>query len=178
MKSIPNLLTILRVLLALMFPFVDPGQRLLILTSALLTEFLDGFIARIINAETVWGRVADPIADRLVAASVALTFFLEGSLSGAQIFVLLIRDITVVVGLALTIFYVRHLDFIKDLKPSFWGKVTTATQYLVFLNVLFNWVPQNLLIGLACTFSIMAAILYVNNFLFGKLHKTRNPRFF
>lgn len=178
MGHLPNVITILRIGLALLFPFVEPDQRLNILIIALLSEFADGFVARAFGWYSVSGRVMDPIADRLFAFSVAFTFYAAAQLELSQILVILIRDITVTVGLALTVFYVHHLDFITDLKPSFMGKVTTVAQYFVFLNVILQWTSSSWLIGLTCLFSILAAVMYINHFIFGDIYEKKSVRFF
>jgi len=85
-RRVPNLLTVLRVLLAGVFfsmlafaaapgpalPTPFAGQRTLILLSAgvfilaVITDALDGHLARKWNAVSTFGRVMDPFADKLV----------------------------------------------------------------------------------------------------------------
>lgn len=93
-KQIPNLLTISRLGIALFIPFLAMSSNLMgasILTVvAALTDALDGFTARKLNAQSEFGRNLDPICDKLFAgilvapllfnSSPLLTLGLGGSL--------------------------------------------------------------------------------------------------
>ncbi|HEX2816689.1 MAG TPA: CDP-diacylglycerol--glycerol-3-phosphate 3-phosphatidyltransferase [Phenylobacterium sp.] len=107
MKSLPNILTSLRLVLAL-FMFVAlaaaagavPGlsdhlepqtqfalQRWAVyaFVIAAVTDFFDGWLARKLDAETVWGAILDPIGDKVLVCGAVL-----GLMSlGAQPMVLL-----------------------------------------------------------------------------------------
>jgi len=107
MKSLPNILTSLRLVLAL-FMFVAlaaaagavPGlsnhltmetqfalQRFAVyaFVIAAVTDFFDGWLARKMHAETVWGAILDPIGDKVLVCGAIL-----GLMSlGAQPMVLL-----------------------------------------------------------------------------------------
>ena len=82
--NIPNFLTILR----LFFPiflcliiFLEmnlPNEKLLILSLFILlsiTDYFDGFLARKLKQETVFGKVFDPISDKILS-SVTLIYIL------------------------------------------------------------------------------------------------------
>jgi CDP-diacylglycerol---glycerol-3-phosphate 3-phosphatidyltransferase len=79
--NVPNVLTVLRILLVpvLVVALLDatPSGDLLaavVFVVASLTDLLDGYLARTRNAVTTFGKLMDPIADKLliVAALVAL----------------------------------------------------------------------------------------------------------
>ncbi|MBA3810807.1 MAG: CDP-diacylglycerol--glycerol-3-phosphate 3-phosphatidyltransferase [Caulobacteraceae bacterium] len=90
MNRLPNLLTGLRVALALFTFFALAGaavlsERLTPATQfalerwafwafvvAALTDFVDGWLARRLNAATVWGSILDPIADKVLVCGVIL----------------------------------------------------------------------------------------------------------
>ena len=67
----PNLVSLLRVPLALTFPFVADSApaALTVLGLAGATDVLDGLLARRLNAVTPLGAVIDPIADKIFALS-------------------------------------------------------------------------------------------------------------
>ena len=94
MKALPNILTSLRLILAL-FMFVAlaaaaggvPGvsshltidaqfalQRWAVyaFVIAAVTDFFDGWLARKLNAETVWGAILDPIGDKVLVCGAVL----------------------------------------------------------------------------------------------------------
>lgn len=76
MLNIPNLLTLLRILLIpvlVVVYFLPVEKRELIVASifvlAAITDWLDGFLARKLNATSALGAFLDPVADKLVVSS-------------------------------------------------------------------------------------------------------------
>ena len=77
-KTIPNFLTLLRILMAgiaiicLEYSSCDPKDEFFLIIALILfilastTDALDGALARKWNAETKFGRILDPVADKLL----------------------------------------------------------------------------------------------------------------
>jgi CDP-diacylglycerol--glycerol-3-phosphate 3-phosphatidyltransferase len=94
MKSLPNILTSLRLVLALFmflalaaaagaFPYVserlDPMAQFALqrwaiyaFVVAAVTDFFDGWLARKMNATSVWGAILDPIGDKVLVCGAIL----------------------------------------------------------------------------------------------------------
>jgi CDP-diacylglycerol--glycerol-3-phosphate 3-phosphatidyltransferase len=81
LKQIPNMLTVSRVLIIPVIIAVMSIDRHAVLSSriaavlfiyACITDFLDGFFARLFKASSAFGRVLDPIADKLLIASIMI----------------------------------------------------------------------------------------------------------
>ena len=82
--NIPNLLTLLRLLfpivISLLF-LIDldySKERFIVLTLFILfsiTDFFDGYIARKLNQESVFGKIFDPVSDKVLSSS-ALIYIL------------------------------------------------------------------------------------------------------
>ncbi len=79
--TIPNLLSVIRVLaapcVALSFAVFERPEAdriaVLIFFGAAATDYLDGWLARILNQESAFGRMLDPIADKaMVTIALAL----------------------------------------------------------------------------------------------------------
>ena len=68
--NIPNLLTILRLLLIPVFYSLYQkdmyGSALLVFLIASFSDFLDGYLARKWNQITNFGKLADPVADKVM----------------------------------------------------------------------------------------------------------------
>jgi CDP-diacylglycerol--glycerol-3-phosphate 3-phosphatidyltransferase len=76
LQIIPNLLTLLRILLIpvlVVCYFLVSDRRELIITSifvlAAVTDWLDGYLARKLDATTALGAFLDPVADKLIVSS-------------------------------------------------------------------------------------------------------------
>jgi CDP-diacylglycerol--glycerol-3-phosphate 3-phosphatidyltransferase len=100
-----NLLSILRALLVIPFLAVMlsdvPHSRLwggLIILFAALTDKLDGMLARKFNEITEWGKILDPLADKIGVAAVALVLFWLGDIPSWFLLALLGRDLLIFSG--------------------------------------------------------------------------------
>lgn len=60
---------------------------------AALTDFLDGELSRRLQAQSRYGRVLDPIADRLLIDVAAILLWHEGRVPLALVLILLVRDV-------------------------------------------------------------------------------------
>ena len=157
LRQLPNALTITRLLLAVAFPFAPPSWRPGLLFVALATEFLDGALSRLLAAETRFGRLLDPIADKLFFASVALTFLAEGRLRLAELGLLALRDVGVLAALA---WFAARREWrrIRDLAPGVAGKATTVLQYVaLFVLMLGPELPVALVALTAATGALAIA---------------------
>jgi len=86
MFALPNALTILRVALvpvyAIAFVMPGPAARLIafgIFSLASISDWLDGFAARKLNAGSDFGRMLDPIADKVLIAVALMLLVAEGT---------------------------------------------------------------------------------------------------
>lgn len=86
MLQIPNTITVLRILLVPVFAvaFVMPGEAWRITAFVLfaiagLSDFLDGLAARKLNQPSDFGRMLDPIADKILVGVALMMLVAEGS---------------------------------------------------------------------------------------------------
>lgn len=102
MPSLPNLLTLVRILLVV--PVVACvfggawGAALMLFTVAALTDFLDGWIARRWKLESDLGRFLDPLADKLMVAAALVALVAANRVAGAltwAVVAILMREIAV-----------------------------------------------------------------------------------
>ena len=99
---LPNLLTILRVLLTpifLYFLFHDGFSfkfiSLIVFSVASLTDRYDGIIARKFGAVTKWGTFSDPLADKLLVSSALFAFYNLGYIFLWVVIIIVTRDFLV-----------------------------------------------------------------------------------
>jgi len=134
MLTVPNMLSLSRVVLAAAFPFVRTSAwqaTLVVLAGA--TDFLDGFIARARHADNKWGALLDPITDRVFVFTALATYLLVGQLTTGQYFILLARDLATAIGflVARAVPWLRGVTF----KARLTGKLVTTFQLIVLLAV-------------------------------------------
>ena len=86
MFALPNAITILRILLVPVFAiaFVMPGDEarivaFLVFAVAGLSDWLDGYAARMLKAGSDFGRMLDPIADKVLVAVALMMLVAEGT---------------------------------------------------------------------------------------------------
>ena len=138
MKNLPNLITVIRILLVPLFVILVVYHyelcALHIFIVAGLSDALDGFIARTWNLKTRVGTYLDPIADKLLLVSSFITLALLMKVPLWIMIIIISRDIILgITGLIL-------LNFIDirsyHIRPSMLGKITTVLQILTVLLVL------------------------------------------
>lgn len=133
MNTIPNLISLLRFPLALLFIPDNPTSRLVTILMIALTDFLDGFLARRLGQKSRIGTIIDPIADKFFVMVALSLFYSEGRISLIEISALLCRDFSVIL-FGIYLIYTRN--FGKYHFRAIWcGKITTALQ-LTTLGVL------------------------------------------
>ena len=160
-RHVPNLLTGLRLILAVVFfamlsfyQFEGRGDRWLLNNAfvvyviALFTDFLDGYLARKWKVEGTFGRVADPFVDKVLVLGSFAFFagknFIIPDLSGEHQWV--VKTITGVVPPMVVIILARELLVTslrgstegsgKNFGAAFSGKVKMVVQSVTILVIL------------------------------------------
>jgi cardiolipin synthase len=99
-----------------------------------LTDVLDGWVARRLNAESRWGALIDPLADRIFVLAATLALVASGALTALAAAVLLARDAATALGfiVALVAPGLRTDAF----KARGLGKLVTALQLITLLSAI------------------------------------------
>ena len=139
--NLPNMLTVLRLLLTIIFIFFlhQDGLEakllaLLAFTLAVLSDYLDGYYARKLNLITAFGKIMDPIADKLLMLSAFFIFSTMHIIAGWMFIVICAREV-IVTGLRLAAIP-RGITLAAEKA----GKVKTALQiiavYLIIILII------------------------------------------
>lgn len=160
MKNIPNILTIIRLILAGVFPFIPESLQLTVIIIALATEYFDGALSRWFNWHSKAGALLDPIADKAFVFSAAFTMFFTSPLNWWQFSLIGMRDM-VVFGGSLFVVIEGNWKAFSNVQPRLLGKIATTLQFAVLLSW-YNWRYFNDWIIYSCmAISMIAGIDYL-----------------
>lgn len=167
--NLPNRLTILRVILIPIFIFflmtdVNNGRIIatIIFVTASITDWLDGYIARKYKLVTVFGKFADPLADKILVSAAMICLVELGSIPSWMVVIIIAREFAVT-GLRV----LAASDNIV-IAASWWGKIKTTTQMIAIITTLLNNYPFSIInlpvniifLYLATLFTIISGVDY------------------
>lgn len=95
--TLPNVISLARialipVLVVSILVWDDPPLALWLLGALVVSDWLDGKIARLWNMRSTWGERLDPLADRILVAAVPVAFAVAGYIPVWVVAILLVRD--------------------------------------------------------------------------------------
>ncbi len=169
--NVPNLLCYIRLILLPVFLFMyrnatdssDYVRAFVLLAFAMLTDALDGFIARRFNCVTQWGKMIDPIADKLLQFVLALALLGNYPQMWLFVIVFMIKE-----------FYMSFMNLWlvkydpEIVRARVFGKVVTVLiDVTVGLLLIFTKVPGTYIWIIAGVLSVAA--LYVG-FRYSRMH--------
>lgn len=151
--NLPNLLSLLRIPLAIAFLlYRDTAVRLVLIALAAASDYLDGYLARR-RGRTRVGAILDPVTDKTFLVTALISLAVNGPLRLLELLVLLARDIAVAFGFAVVV--IRRAPMALGARRS--GKVVTVLQLLalVVITALPAWrAPVVIAAGLASAWAI------------------------
>jgi len=135
--NLPNVLTLLRILLVpvLVVALLDEtanGDLLAAIVFALasVTDAMDGYIARSRNAITTFGKLMDPIADKLLIIAALVALVSLDRLAAWVAMVIIARELTV------TVTRMQATQHGVVIAASMWGKAKTIVQVAAIFFVI------------------------------------------
>lgn len=168
LKHIPNILTILRfIFIPIILYFIFTGNYVLgivFFTISGVTDVLDGFIARKFNLISNFGKLMDPLADKLTQISVLASFVTVDIIPFWILVIVILKELIMVVGAS----FLYGKDVVVYSK--WYGKLATVLFYLAIvislitkqLNLTGFWPNFDLVIYcIALTCTIFSLIMYV-----------------
>ena len=157
--NVPNALTLVRILLlpVVVWRFVlgDTTGALIAYMTAMLTDALDGIIARKTNQITALGKLLDPIADKLSLVTLLGLFVSAGEIPLWVLAIILFKEVMMVIGGGVAL---KHGIVVYALPI---GKVTTVTFVLSMLaRFLSTPSPADILLWISVALSMVALVWY------------------
>lgn len=177
--NLPNKLTILRIVLTPVFLFLFFAEfiphnclfALIVFSVASFTDMLDGKIARKYNIITNFGKIADPIADKILTTSILLCFLQMEYCNVWIIILILAREFTVS---AIRIVAASQGSVVP---ANIYGKIKTVSQMsfsiLIMIFIVLDkeeiYTVPNLsvislvLLWITAIFTVISGIIYVKD---------------
>lgn len=177
LKHVPNILTIIRfILIPIILFFIFTGNYLLgfvFFTISGITDILDGTIARKFNLISTFGKLMDPLADKLTQISVLASLVIKDIIPIWILIIVVLKELIMIVGAS----FLYGKDVVVYSK--WYGKLSTVLFYIAIVISLITkqfeisglWANLDLVlycIALATTvFSLIMYIraLYQNGFI-------------
>ena len=131
LKHIPNTLTMTRFfLIPIIVTLLSLGNyvgAIIVLTFSGITDILDGFIARRFNLTTDFGRLMDPLADKLTQVSILITLCVQEVIPLWILLIVLLKEFILIAGASFL--------FGKELIVSskWYGKLATTLFYVAIV---------------------------------------------
>lgn len=167
-KDIPNIISILRILLVVPLTYFlwaqDYLTALLLFLIGGLSDGLDGFLARRYHWETELGVILDPMGDKLMMVTAYLLLGWHSLLPWWLVSLVIFRDFIIVFG---SLLYRRFIGEAK-LKILFISKFNTVCQILLVLLIMFsqvinlNQIITDSLLWLVVVTTLMSGYAYIN----------------
>lgn len=135
-----NLISVFRAFLTV--PIIVALHRMEIVTALSLmgigvfTDFLDGFVARRFQGKSAFGKILDPVADKIVLASLLIYLGFFRDLPWWFLVILVVRDLTIAGSAA----YLMNAHR-KAFQANFSGKVSVNLIALTIILYVIGWDP-------------------------------------
>ncbi len=165
--NIPNLITVIRILLVPVFIIFITKNRLssalIVFTIAGISDGLDGFFARCFNQQTYLGAYLDPIADKILLTSAFVSLAVLKILPGWMAVIVLSRDILILLGIAI----LTVLEIKTPIKPTLVSKCTTVAQLATIFFILLDpdftkaYLIRNFLYWLTAILTVTSGLHYI-----------------
>ena len=173
MFALPNALTILRIVLVPIFAiaFVMPGEAARLIAFAVfviagVSDWLDGFAARKLKAGSDFGRMLDPIADKVLVAVALMMLVAEGTFTQVKPngMLSLLRLVPALIILSREILASGLREFLAGTRVSVpvtaIAKIKTAVQMVAIGAMILTPVADSFVPGIpSMTYSALAYIL-------------------
>jgi len=139
--TVSNLLSMLRLFLAVPIWFLIKENSahqinmaaVILCLLASMTDILDGYIARKRNEITEFGKIIDPLADKIAVGAVVIKLYMINEIPSYYLSIVIARDLLIFLG---GIYTAKKIG--KVLPSNILGKITVINIGLIILLILLN----------------------------------------
>ena len=136
--NLANILTAIRFFMVPFFGYYLYMQQydisIVIFVLAGMTDVLDGYVARKFGEVTKWGKLADPLADKLMQITALIMLTVHKIIPGVFLIIMLIKELSMVVG-SIKLYKKEHFV----VSANWYGKFATVVFYIaIMITMLFK----------------------------------------
>lgn len=135
-------------------------MALSIFVLAVVSDAVDGHIARRAKLQSKAGLILDPLGDKLLLMSAFICLSFDKFVMKFPFWVTLIvisRDVLIILGTAVIYMVKQNINIL----PTRWGKLTTSFQMLSVIVVLLEWNFSYIIWVVAVFFTLISGIDYI-----------------
>ena len=166
--SIPNIISYIRILMVpfIIYNYIYTGDMVLVgvlLILSGLSDALDGFIARKFNQITDFGKVIDPIADKVTQFAVIIMLVYRYPVIWALLIVYILKDLII----AYANYYLYKYRNQKPVGSKWYGRLSTLLFYVLAIVLIFFNIPYNTVFTVTIIYTLyvgLTADLYTFHF--------------
>ncbi|MCF6200796.1 MAG: CDP-diacylglycerol--glycerol-3-phosphate 3-phosphatidyltransferase [Hydrogenimonas sp.] len=178
MMNLPNILAFMRLLMAPLLLWLLAGREssplygihpswldyfaALTFVLASVTDFFDGYIARMFNQITTLGKIIDPLADKMLMLAAFLGLVVLQRADVWAIFLILSREFFIT-GLR-----VMAVGEGRDVSSSMSGKVKTVAQMIAIGFLIMDWPGGTALLWIAVAITLYSGYEYIRDYAKGR----------
>lgn len=153
LKHVPNILTILRFLLIPPIVITIANEEfilaLVFLVLSAITDVLDGAIARKFDLVTDFGKLVDPLADKMTQLSILITLSVKDIIPLWILIIVIIKELAMIIGASFL--YKKELV----VSSKWYGKLATVLFYIAIgCSLVIRYLNNNILETPIYNFSI------------------------
>ncbi|MFH1753974.1 MAG: CDP-alcohol phosphatidyltransferase family protein [Candidatus Omnitrophota bacterium] len=167
--NLANRISITRIMLVPFFVASVVYSRftlaLSIFVICIMSDALDGYIARTKSQKTSLGALLDPIADKLLLVSGFVSLSMISDLPENLRFppyvplIVISRDLFMVLGCVVIYLLKGKLD----IRPTYLGKATTFLQMMSIVSILVHFHYSNVIWNIAVVFTVISGLDYLRS---------------
>jgi cardiolipin synthase (CMP-forming) len=135
--NLPNILTLLRIIIIPFFTIAILNKlyvlAIVLFSLGAISDVLDGYIARKYDLVSEFGKVADPIADKLMQFAALLSLTINGDIP--VLIIVIIGTKELIMGIGTIILFKKKQTFNA---ANWYGKITTILIYAAVVLLLFE----------------------------------------
>ncbi len=162
-KHIPNILSIFRILdlviVVLLLEYHHNVLATVFFALGILSDVLDGFLARRNNAVTTYGKIMDPLADKILVVGTLTAMIKIMNVPYWMVIIIIAREFAVT-GLRVIAASEKII-----IPANWWGKLKTTSQFVAIVVLMLGYYRLGVwLLGLAVLFTVISGYIYFYNY--------------